>query len=321
MDVGRLKKTIYKEIKNHDTIVIARHVGPDPDAVSSSLALKYAILDTFPNKKVYAVGKSVSRFKYLGELDKIEEIKGNPLLIVLDLPNIARIDGVEFSKYHDVIKIDHHPYEDKMGDIEWIDPSSSSVCQMIAELLMDTKLNLPKKAAENLYAGIVSDSERFSLSTNFKTFNVVAKLLEKSQIDIIPIYNQLYERPFAEIRFQGYIATHLNVTENNFAYLKISKEAILEYGVDPGTASNLVNNFNYIKEILAWTLVVYDEKNDIFKVNIRSRGPVINKVAQKYNGGGHPLASGARIKEEAMVNNLFHDLDEECRLYNENRKI
>ena len=32
------------------------------------------------------------------------------------------------------------------------------------------------------------------------------------------------------------------------------------------------------------------------KVNIRSRGPVINEIAMKYNGGGHKLASGARIK-------------------------
>ena len=322
MNIGRLKKSIYKEIKEHDTIVIARHVGPDPDAVASQTALKYAILETFPEKKVYAVGKSVSRFKYLGELDKIDEEKlEKPLLIVLDLPNIARLDGVDFSKYRDSIKIDHHPFEDKMGKVEWIDEKASSVCQLIAELLMDTKLELPTKAAENLYAGIVSDSERFSLSTTDKTFSIVSRLLTESNINIISIYNNLYTRPLAEIRFQGYIATHLNVTENNFAYLKISKEAIMEYGVDIGTASNLVNNFNYIKEVMAWALVVYDEKNEIFKVNIRSRGPIINKVAQKYNGGGHPLASGARIKNEIDVNNLFNDLDKECQIYNENNKI
>ena len=322
MNIGRLKKYIFKEIKEHETIVIARHVGPDPDAVASQTALKESILATFPEKKVYAVGKSVSRFKYLGELDKINEDElTNPLLIVLDLPNISRLDGVDFSKYSDVIKIDHHPFEDKMGNLEWIDVKSSSACQLVAELIMDTKLELTKKTAENLYAGIVSDSERFSLSTNAKTFNVVSRLLAESDIDIISIYNNLYTRPFAEIRFQGYIATHLNVTENNFAYLKISKEAIAEYGVDMGTASNLVNNFNYIKEIIAWALVVYDEKNEIFKVNIRSRGPVINKIAQKYNGGGHPLASGARIKNEMDVNNLFSDLDKECQIYNENNEI
>ena len=41
--------------------------------------------------------------------------------------------------------------------------------------------------------------------------------------------------------------------------------------------------------------VVYDERNDIYKANIRSRGPVINEVASKYNGGGHKFASGCRL--------------------------
>lgn len=323
MNIGTLKRKIFKNIKSHDEIVIARHIGPDPDAIASTTALKESIKATFKNKKVYAVGKGISRFKYFGELDKVDEDKlQNPLLIVLDVPNISRIDGIDFKKYKDIIKIDHHPFEDKMSNIEWIDDKASSVCQMITELIFDTNLKLPKKTAENLFMGIVSDSERFSLSyTSAKTFFLVSKLLEYSKIDIISLYNNLYMRPFSEIRFQGFIATHLNVTENNFAYLKISKEDILEYGVDISTPSNLVNNFNYIKEILAWALVIYDEKNELFKVNIRSRGPIINQVASKYNGGGHPLASGARIKNEADVNNLFAELDEECKKYNENRKI
>ncbi len=323
MNLGTLKKKIFKSIKNHNEIIIARHIGPDPDAIASTNALKLAIKETFKNKKVLVVGKSVSRFKYLGEMDNIDEnVLNNPLLIVLDVPNISRIDGINFSKYKDIIKIDHHPYEDKMGNIEWVDDKASSVSQMITELILDTNLLLPKKAAENLFLGIVSDSERFSLSyTSSKTFYLVAKLIEKSNIDIVSLYKCLYMRPFSEIRFQGYIATNLNVTENNFAYLKISKEAILEYGVDIAAASNLVNNFNYIKEIIAWALVVYDEKNEIFKVNIRSRGPVINNIASKYNGGGHPLASGARIKNENDVNNLFAELDEVCKKYNEDRKI
>ena len=47
-----IHKKIYKKIKQYDTIVIARHIGPDPDALASSLALKEIILNTFPKKKV-----------------------------------------------------------------------------------------------------------------------------------------------------------------------------------------------------------------------------------------------------------------------------
>ena len=65
-------RKIYKKIKQYNTIVIARHVSPDPDAIASQIALRDTIKLTFPNKKVYAVGTSVSKFKYFGKLDKVD---------------------------------------------------------------------------------------------------------------------------------------------------------------------------------------------------------------------------------------------------------
>ena len=56
-------KQIVKKIKEYDEIVIARHIGPDPDAIGSEIALRDLIKHNFPNKKVYAVGAGVSRFK------------------------------------------------------------------------------------------------------------------------------------------------------------------------------------------------------------------------------------------------------------------
>ena len=64
-DVMNKFKKIYKMIKKYDTIVIARHVGADPDALGSQLGLKDAIKATFPNKNVYAVGYPASKFKYI----------------------------------------------------------------------------------------------------------------------------------------------------------------------------------------------------------------------------------------------------------------
>ena len=199
-------KKIYKKIKKYNTIVIARHIGPDPDAVCSQIALRDTIKATFPSKNVYAVGMSVSRFKSFGTLDKInEEELDNPLLIVLDVPNISRIDGITFSRYKEVIKIDHHPYEDKMGDTELVDTTSCSVAQLIGELVLNTRLKLTKEVAENIFLGIVSDSDRFLLQyTTAKTFKIVNQIIEKTNLDFTNLYVRLYERPLNEIRFQGY---------------------------------------------------------------------------------------------------------------------
>ena len=307
-------KKIYKKIKKYNTIVIARHIGPDPDAVCSQIALRNTIKATFPSKNVYAVGMSVSRFKSFGTLDKInEEELDNPLLIVLDVPNISRIDGITFSKYNEVIKIDHHPYEDKMGDTELVDTTSCSVAQLIGELVLNTRLKLTKEVAENIFLGIVSDSDRFLLQyTTAKTFKIVNQIIEKTNLDFTNLYVRLYERPLNEIRFQGYLAQNLITTENGFAYIKITTDDIKNFGVDSSTASNMINNFNYIKEIKVWTFITYDQKSTMYKVNIRSRNVIINDIAAKYHGGGHKFASGVRTTSEVDIDNLIKDLDERC---------
>lgn len=312
-------KKIYKKIKEYDTIVCARHIGPDPDAVTSQIALRDAIIKTFPKKKVYAVGANVSRFRCFGNLDRIDDNKlDNALLIVLDVPNISRIDGTDISKYKEVVKIDHHPFEDKMGKVEWVDETSSSTAQLVTQLVMESNLKLTKGVAENLFLGIVSDSDRFLLSyTSKDTFYIVGKLIEKSKIDFTKLYNKLYERPLNEIRFQGFLAMNMVVTDNGLGYIKITTADIEKYKVDSSTASNMINNFNYIKELKVWTFISYDEKNDLYKVNIRSRGPVINEIASKYNGGGHKFASGVRTNDKDNIDLLIHDLDEVCKNYNE----
>ena len=79
----------------------------------------------------------------------------------------------------------------------------------------------------------------------------------------------------------------------------------------------MVNNFNFIKDYVVWAFVSYDERQELYKVNIRSRGPVINEIATKYHGGGHKYASGARISNEEDVDKLFKELDDACKKYNE----
>ena len=112
--------------------------------------------------------------------------------------------------------------------------------------------------------------------------------------------------------------THYN--ERNFNdenWRKKSDELINKLGVDSASAGNMINDFNYIKEILVWATITEDIKNKQYRISIRSRGPEINRVAEKYNGGGHKMASGARVKsiDDAMV--IMKDLDLELSKYKE----
>ena len=312
-------KKIYKKIKEYDTIVIARHIGPDPDALGSQLALKDIILNTFPNKKVYAIGCPTSKFRYLGTLDKIDEIEiKDALLIVADTPDKKRVDSVNISLYKESIKIDHHPFIEKFCDLEYIDETASSVSQMIIELVYKTKLKMTKDAAEKLYVGLVADTGRFLFNyTTPKTFDLVSKLIKDTKIEFTNLYTNLYIRPIKEIRFLSYIYKNIIITENGFGYLKITEDILSEYSVDPATAGNMVNELNFIDEIIAWGLFSIDKMNNNIRCTLRSRGPVVNEVATNYGGGGHAMASGVKLENFDQVDNLITDLDLVCKKYNE----
>lgn len=315
-----IEKKIYRRIKKYDKIVIARHIGPDPDAIASQIALRDSIRLTFPEKKVIAVGTGVSKFKKFGLLDKSDFTNfKDALLIITDVPTMERVDGIEDLDYKEVIKIDHHPCEKGVADIEIIDDTASSACQLIAELILNTNLKMDQNVASNLFLGIVSDSDRFLVSyTTVNTFRVITKLLEESKIDFVGLYDKLYERPINEIKFHGYLSEHLTFNESGLAYVKISPEILKEYKVDTATPSNMINDFNYIKDVLVWTFITYDEKNEQYKVNIRSRGPIINEIAAKYNGGGHKFASGVKTQNESDIEGLLKDLDQVCEEYKNN---
>ena len=315
---SNIYRKIYNEIKKYPVIVIARHIGADPDALGSQFALRELIKNKFPNKQVYAVGNPSNRFRFMGGLDKIDDIDyDNTLLIVLDTPDIKRIDGVDLEKYKYIIKIDHHPIVDLYGGIELVDENSSSTCQLILEFVFANWLNVSDEIAKNLYLGIVSDTGRFMHGyTSQRTFELVNKLLKVSKLDFTSLYQSLYMRPLDEIRFQGYIYENMEVTDNGLAYIKITEDLLKEYGVDSASAGNIISELSFVNEVLIWAFFSEDKKSNLIRANIRSRGPYVNEVASIYGGGGHKLASGARLVSWEQANELIMELDQVAKNYN-----
>lgn len=302
-------KRIYKEIKKYDTIVIARHIGVDPDAMASQIALRDSIKLTFPEKKVYAVGTGSMKFTFLGKLDKIEKFN-NALLIITDTPDRKRVDSVNVDDFLYSIKIDHHPFIEEFCDLEFIEDTACSACEIIMKLILETKLQCNKDIAQTLFMGLVSDSNRFLFnSCTSDTFALVSHFLGEYDFDIAPLYQKLYARPLNEVRLEGYISLNMVVTENSLGYIKITDDIINQFEVDSAAAGNMVNNFNFIKEVLVWATITEDVKNDQIRVSIRSRGPEINQIAEKYNGGGHKQAAGVKLKSFDEAMELMNDLD------------
>src|SRR6476646_8336665 len=115
-----MKANILAEIKQYDTIIIHRHVRPDPDAYGSQGGLAEILKASFPSKQIYTVGKEDPSLNYLRRLDHIpDETYDEALVIVCDTANTARICDSRYVNGAKLIKIDHHPNEDPYGDLLW----------------------------------------------------------------------------------------------------------------------------------------------------------------------------------------------------------
>ncbi len=308
-------QTLFNEIKAHDTIIIHRHVRPDPDAIGSQAGLAYLIQDHYPEKKVYIVGEEIESLQFLAKMDSISDHDyEGALVIVCDTANQERISDSRYKQGARLLKIDHHPNMDPYGDWLWVDTSASSVSEMIASLYQThTELVLTDRAARVLYAGIVGDTGRFLYNnTTPFTHRSAAQLLEKS-FNAQRLNDHMDSVTLKLMRFQGYVLQHFELLAGGLGHMRLTKLVLDSHGVTPQEASNLVNTFASLEGLLAWVFFV--EESDQIRVRLRSKGPVINELAATYNGGGHPMASGASVYNWETCDQIVHDLEELCKTF------
>ncbi|WP_205600741.1 bifunctional oligoribonuclease/PAP phosphatase NrnA [Gracilibacillus sp. YIM 98692] len=310
---------IVEKIKTYDPIIIHRHVRPDPDAYGSQNGLAEIIRASFPDKSIYVVGEESPSLAFLAKMDEVsDDLYTNALVIVCDTANQERIADQRYDSGKELIKIDHHPQVDSYGDIEWIDTDASSASEMIYELYVNEKesgLVLNDRAASLLYSGIVGDTGRFLYpSTTDKTFRYASELVKYS-FDRTSIYEEMYKTDVNIARLKGYILQHISITESGASHVKLTTEVLSEFNVDPIDTGAIVGVFGDIEGIKAW--VIFVEEEDVIRVRMRSKGPVINEIAAKYEGGGHPLAAGAKIHEWKTVPNVLEDLEKVCSGYSD----
>lgn len=314
-----MNKKILELIKKYKRIILARHVGADPDALGATFALKEIILDNFPEKEVYVAGAPVSKFKFFGTHDKItDEMYEDALLIALDIPDIKRLDGVDYDKFKESIKIDHHPEIDKYSDVQIIDIDASSTCELIANWCYDCNLKMPKHAAESIFMGIIADTNRFLFGANKpETYRIVLDLVEKEKVNPNELYEILYKRNISEVRLEGFVSLNMKVTKNGLGYVKITDKDLKDYGVDSASVGSIMNNYNFIHGLICWVVFSEDKKNDVIRTSARSRGVKINKLFEQYNGGGHVYACGAKLKSFSEADEIIDKLDKLCMEYKE----
>jgi phosphoesterase RecJ-like protein len=311
-----MKENILNKIQQYETIIIHRHVRPDPDALGSQGGLAEIIKQSYPAKIVKVVGEEDPSLTFLNCMDVIEDAEyQGALVIICDTANQGRISDERYKLGDFIIKIDHHPNADPYGDMVWVDTSSSSVSEMIYDLYKfgsdRNELILSEQSALLLYAGIVGDTGRFLYSnTAPKTLQFAGELLSVG-IDPAVIYENMYKEQLNLARLNGYVLQTFTYLEEGAGYIFLDQQVLQKYGVTVSEASLLVNTFSNVEGLKAW--VFFIEEPDQIRVRLRSKGPVVDTIAAKYNGGGHPRASGATVYTSEETERVIQDLVQACK--------
>ena len=304
---------IFDKIEEYGKIVIFRHLRPDGDAVGSTMGLREILRLTYPEKDIRLVNCDFSDYvRFLGEEDAPlpDDYLQDALGIVLDTATAERISNPQYALCRELCKIDHHIDIKPYGDWNWIEDHRSSACEMVAAFYdaFRDRLKINKEAATYLYTGMVTDSGRFRFrSVSGDTMRLAAMLLDLG-VDLDHLYAHLYLKDYHTLKFQSYAYEHMKMTESGVVYLYVTRAAMEKFGLTFEEASASVSYMDSIKNSLIWLAFIETDTKDI-RVRLRSRFVTINKLAEKYHGGGHDCASGATVTSRREMRELIADAD------------
>ena len=324
MEHLEVKKQILDKIKEYSSIIIVRHIRPDGDCIGSSLGLREILRASFPQKKIYSVGKTEADYlAFVGKEDEAlsEEIYKESLIIVVDTATSDRIDDDFYKLGKEIIKIDHHlPVED-YGVINYVRkdfPAASCIIVDLYDTFKD-ELVLPESAAFALYTGITTDTGRFRYRGVGSRVFELCSILMKYDLDLEKIYANLYLKSADLLKLQGLVYKSFKTTKNGVSYIHITQKMMKKNGLTYEEAASLVNCLDSIKGNLIWMIFV-DQADKSIRVRIRSRFVEVVEIGRAFRGGGHPNACGATVFNKKEIKALVEMADGILKEYKENNE-
>ena len=302
---------VKKAIDNVDKIVIVAHIGPDGDAVGSSLALWHYLM-TIDKEPIVIVPNPFPDFlswmpgaecilDYDHSKEKADElIASAELIFTLDFNTASRMGDMAESVLNakaDKILVDHHLHPDTYAKVKISYPEISSTSEIIFRLICRmgdfTMINLA--CAECIYTGMMTDTGSFTYnSNNHEIYTIIAELV-KIGIDKDDIYKKVFNTYSVDrLRLMGYCLFHKMKVypEYRTALITLTLKELSQFNYINGDSEGFVNIPLSIAGI-DFSVFMREDTNKI-KISFRSQGAFpSNKVAADlFNGGGHLNASG-----------------------------
>lgn len=279
--------------------LISTHVHPDPDAIGSVLAASEILLHLGAVPLVVLQDDVPERCKTLSGADEVIVYPRQPLsekfraAMVVDAGDLERIGDVQtlIADNAVIFNVDHHLSNDRFGTVNFVDLESSATAELLYVLCQEMGIAVSSAMANNLYAGLLTDTGRFRhANTTARTFRIAGELVDAGA-DVTRITNSLYfDIPAVDVLSIGAIYSTLELFEDGRISTMFARlDHVVE---DP---DNVVELALSIRGVMAAALLMETTEGKI-RVSLRSRQHVnVAAIAESFGGGGHEKAAGFRM--------------------------
>lgn len=316
-------KKVASFIKHHKKFIITSHVAPDGDGIGSELALQALLKKMGKEALILNEAKVPKTYHFLPEVEKIlslpeaEKIKSSgwekryDAGVVLDCSNSDRIGGIlKFIKGKPILNIDHHLDNQNFGEVNWVDTKVSAcgeqiyclICHLIGSPRPYHGLGspIPKDVATFLYTAILTETCGFRYNIRLGTHKILSSFVAQGA-DPEKIARSIYQNvSFSAFKLLGLAIQTVKQTKRNncrICWMKVTKSM---YRKSKSSEEDTESFVDYLRTIQGAEIVFILKEMDAkkTKVSLRSIGNIdVQKVAKKFDGGGHKNAAGCTIKD------------------------
>jgi len=297
---------IGQVLRDHQRFAILSHVRPDGDALGSQLALALSLKKLGKDVRIWNEDGMLEKYSFLPRAELLTKppsaAEDVDVAIALDTAIQNRL-GTALAAIRSAkiwINIDHHQSNPGYGDMVIVDPSAPATGEIIFNLIKSQGLPLDHDIAENLYAAISTDSGSFQYpKTSARTFEIAAELVRVGSLDVGQISRQLYEnypRRRLELLRELLRTMHFE-SGGQAATFSLTLKTAADLAVRPEDNEGLIDHLRAIRGVIV--AVFFEELADgKVRVSMRSKDEAVDvcAICQKFGGGGHALAAGARVR-------------------------
>jgi phosphoesterase RecJ-like protein len=297
--------TLSYIIKKSAKLLLVAHSRPDGDTIGAVLAMKeyledegkiadIACYDPFPYylKKIAPVN-----FNYPDQID----IKSYDSIISCDSADrgFDKIKELLSEKQATAI-IDHHPNLLTQSDVNIIDPSFSSTCEIIYDYFNFANIKITKTIATYLMLGISYDTGNFQHNnTSSRIIKIASDLMSKGA-SLDKIAKAIFaNKKITTLKLWGKAFEKARINPKNGMIVSVlTQKDIQECNATSEDIGQLVSILNTVPGT-RFSLVLYERGGNIIKGSLRSeeyKGADVSAIARQFGGGGHKLASAFEIR-------------------------